>query len=65
MCTHLAYNACHAAMAGYTGVTVGLVETHYVLLPVSRISTMPHRVVDINGREYARLCASTGQPSLT
>jgi len=65
LCTNLAYNAAHAAMAGYTGVTVGVVENHYVLLPVPVLSKMPPRVVDINGRVYARMCASTGQPRLT
>jgi len=30
----LAHNAVHAAFAGYTGVTVGLVNTHHVYLPV-------------------------------
>jgi 6-phosphofructokinase 1 len=64
LCTNLAYNAVHGAMAGYTGVTVGVVENHYVFLPIAVLSTMPSRVVDIGGRAYARLCASTGQPKL-
>ena len=33
-CKILAHNAVHSAFAGYTGVTVGLVNTHYVLLPI-------------------------------
>jgi hypothetical protein len=33
-CKILAHNAVHAAFAGYTGVTVGLVNTHYVYLPI-------------------------------
>jgi 6-phosphofructokinase 1 len=64
MCTALAQNAVHGAMAGYTGVTVGLVENHYVFLPIAVLSRMPPRVVDITGRAYARVCASTGQPKL-
>ena len=34
-CKVLAHNAVHAAFAGFTGITVGLVNTHYVYLPVS------------------------------
>ena len=64
LCTNLAYNAVHAAMAGYTGVTVGTAENHYVLLPIPVLSAMPPRIVDITGRAYARMCASTGQPKL-
>ena len=34
----LAHNAVHAAFAGFTGITVGLVNTHYVYLPVGKHS---------------------------
>jgi hypothetical protein len=30
----LAHNAVHAAFSGYTGLTVGLVNTHYCYLPI-------------------------------
>jgi 6-phosphofructokinase 1 len=60
----LAHNAVHGAFAGYTGVTVGVVENHYVLLPIPVLCAMPPRVVDINGRPYARMCSATGQPKL-
>lgn len=33
-CKILAHNAVHAAFAGFTGTTVGLVNTHYVNLPI-------------------------------
>ena len=34
LCKILAHNAVHAAFGGYTGITVGLVNTHYVYLPI-------------------------------
>ena len=40
----LAHNAVHAAFAGYTGVTTGLVNTHYVLLPIPVVISTPRRV---------------------
>jgi hypothetical protein len=33
-CRILAHNAVHAAFSGFTGTTVGLVNTHYVYLPI-------------------------------
>lgn len=43
-CKILAHNAVHAAFAGYTGITVGLVNTHYVYLPIPVIIMSPRRV---------------------
>ena len=40
----LAHNAVHAAFAGYTGVVTGLVNTHYVLLPIPVVISSPRRV---------------------
>lgn len=64
LCTVLAHNAVHGAMAGFTGVSVGVVENHYVFLPIPVLASMPPRIVDITGRTYARMCTSTGQPML-
>ena len=36
--------AVHAAFAGYTGLTVGLVNTHYVYLPIPVVISAPRRV---------------------
>ena len=58
----LAHNAVHAAFAGYTGVTVGLVNTHYVYLPIPVVIQAPRRV-DPRGKQWNRLRASIGQPS--
>jgi 6-phosphofructokinase 1 len=40
----LAHNAVHAAFAGYTGITMGLVNTHYVYLPIPVVIQSPRRV---------------------
>ncbi len=44
----LAHNAVHAAFAGYTGVTVGLVNTHYVYLPIPVVIQAPRRVCGLS-----------------
>ncbi len=64
LCTNLAYNVVHGAMAGYTGFTVGTVDGHYVMLPISVLSTMPPSRIDITGRLYSRMCATTGMPNM-
>lgn len=61
-CKILAHNAVHAAFAGYTGITVGLVNTHYVYLPIPVIIMCP-RTVDPKGKFWNRLRASIGQPN--
>lgn len=61
-CKILAHNAVHAAFAGYTGITVGLVNTHYVYLPIPVIIQAPRRV-DPRGKMWNRLRASIGQPN--
>ncbi|GFR51324.1 hypothetical protein Agub_g13689 [Astrephomene gubernaculifera] len=61
-CKILAHNAVHAAFAGFTGITVGLVNTHYVYLPIPVIIQAP-RKVDPRGKAWNRLRAAIGQPS--
>lgn len=51
----------HGAFAGYTGITTGLINTHYCYLPISSVVKQP-RIVDPSGSLWARLRASTGQP---
>lgn len=40
----LAHNAVHAAFAGFTGITVGLVNTHYCYLPIPVVIQAPRKV---------------------
>lgn len=42
-CKVLAHQAVHAAFAGYTSACVGLVNTHYAILPISVIVQAPRR----------------------
>ena len=43
-CKVLAHNAVHAAFAGFTGITVGLVNTNYVYLPIPAVISIPRKV---------------------
>uniref|UniRef100_A0A2P2JCN9 Phosphofructokinase domain-containing protein n=1 Tax=Rhizophora mucronata TaxID=61149 RepID=A0A2P2JCN9_RHIMU len=61
-CTLLAQSAVHGAMAGYTGFTVGLVNTRHTYIPFNRIIERQNKVV-ITDRMWARLLSSTNQPS--
>jgi len=60
-CKILAHNAVHAAFAGFTGLTVGLVNTHYVLLPIP-VVIQDIRKVDPKGKAWNRLRGSIGMP---
>ncbi|KAG1673415.1 hypothetical protein FOA52_002180 [Chlamydomonas sp. UWO 241] len=62
-CKILAHNAVHAAFSGYTGLTVGLVNTHYCYLPIPVVISAP-RKVDPRGKAWNRLRATIGQPNL-
>jgi len=61
-CTLLAQSAVHGAMAGYTGFTVGPVNGRHSYIPFNRITEKQNQVV-ITDRMWARLLASTNQPS--
>ncbi|PIA62657.1 hypothetical protein AQUCO_00200579v1 [Aquilegia coerulea] len=61
LCTVLGQNAVHGAFAGFSGITVGLCNTHYVYLPIPEVITSP-RCVNPNSRMWHRCLTSTGQP---
>lgn len=61
LCTVLGQNAVHGAFAGFSGITTGICNTHYVYLPIPEVITSP-RVVDPNSRMWHRCLTSTGQP---
>ncbi|KAL0400998.1 UNVERIFIED_CONTAM: ATP-dependent 6-phosphofructokinase, chloroplastic [Sesamum latifolium] len=60
-CTLLAQNAVHGAMAGYTGFTVGPVNSRHAYIPINRV-TETTNTVKLTDRMWARLLASTNQP---
>jgi len=51
----------HGAFAGYSGITVGLCNTHYAYFPIPEVISHP-RLVDPNSRMWHRCLTSTGQP---
>jgi len=61
LCAVLGQNAVHAGFAGFTGITVGLANNHYVLLPIPEVIAYA-RNVDPNSRMWHRCLTSTGQP---
>ncbi|KAL3373429.1 hypothetical protein AABB24_005427 [Solanum stoloniferum] len=61
-CTLLAQSAVHGAMAGFTGFTVGPVNSRHAYIPINRV-TETTNTVNMTGRMWARLLASTNQPS--
>ena len=52
---------CGARLPGYTGISIGMVNTHAVFLPIPRLIER-ERLVDSDGRMWHRLLTSTGQP---
>jgi 6-phosphofructokinase 1 len=60
-CTVLGQGAVHGAFAGFTDCTVGLLNTHFVYLPIPTVIQAPRRV-DPRGRSWNRLCSAIGQP---
>lgn len=63
-CSILAQSAVHGAMAGFTGFTVGLVNTHFVMIPVAELTRRGRCKVDVKSRMWHRLLTATGQPIL-
>lgn len=61
LCAVLGQNAVHGAFAGYSGITVGICNTHYVYFPIPEVIAQP-RLVDPNSRMWHRCLTSTGQP---
>ncbi|OAE19831.1 hypothetical protein AXG93_291s1120 [Marchantia polymorpha subsp. ruderalis] len=55
------YSQVHGAFAGYTDITIGLVNTHYVFLPIPKVIEVA-RKVDPNSNMWHRTVTSTGQP---
>ncbi|CAE8719378.1 unnamed protein product, partial [Polarella glacialis] len=62
-CAALAQEAVHAAMAGYTGISVGKVDEKYVMLPIHAITSQGPRKMSLKGRQFERLMSTTKQPS--
>lgn len=59
----LAQNCVHGAMAGFTGVTSGLVNNRTVLLPIPVITATSPSYLSPVGRTWERVISLTHQPS--
>lgn len=62
LCAVLAEDAVHAAMAGYTNCSVGIIRNNSALIPFEYILKKSPRLVSFGDRDWQRLIQSTGQP---
>jgi len=61
-CSHLAQNAVHGAMAGWTGFTVGNINGKACYIPLNKLISERRRIEPTNA-DWQKLLTSTGQPS--
>ncbi len=61
LCDLFARNAVHAAMAGKTGIVIGLVHDKFVHVP-SELLTSRKKSIEPNSNEWRAVLAATGQP---
>eukprot|EP00026_Physarum_polycephalum_P007757 Phypoly_transcript_07823.p1 GENE.Phypoly_transcript_07823~~Phypoly_transcript_07823.p1 ORF type:complete len:489 (+),score=78.99 Phypoly_transcript_07823:118-1584(+) len=59
----LSQNAVYTAMAGFTDVTIAVVNNHYCVVPISTVTKT--RKVDPAGNMWQRVVEITGQPDFT
>jgi 6-phosphofructokinase 1 len=62
LCDQYARHAVHAAMAGKTGLVIGLLHDHFIHVPIEMLAKQGKRV-DPNGSIWHAVLASTGQPA--
>eukprot|EP00941_MAST-03F_sp_MAST-3F-sp1_P004109 g4109.t1 len=61
----LAQNAVHAALAGFSGFSVGLCNNRMVLLPIKRLVEFAPRGINPIGRTVERIYSTTRQPRVS
>ena len=61
LCDLLARNAAHAAMAGKTGLVIGLLHDRFIHVPIEVLAKQKKRL-DPNGAAWHAVLAATGQP---
>lgn len=62
LCDQFARNAVHAAMAGKTGLVIGLVHDMFVHVPIDLLASQSKHM-DTNGATWQSVLAATGQPA--
>jgi 6-phosphofructokinase 1 len=60
MCDFFARNAVHAAMAGKTGLVIGLLHDNFIHIPIELLVSRKKRL-DLNGPIWRAVLAATGQ----
>jgi len=60
-CFQLAENAVHAAMPGRTGMVVGILNTHFVHIPI-QLSVKERKKIDTSSLLWQSVLDNTGQP---
>jgi 6-phosphofructokinase 1 len=61
-CDLFARHAVHAAMSGRTGLVIGLVNDHFVHVPIELLGSQKKQV-DPDGSQWRAVLACTGQPA--
>ncbi len=61
LCDLFARNAVHAAMAGKTGLVIGLLHEHFIHIPIELLVTQTKRLDPASGW-WSSVLATTGQP---
>lgn len=61
LCDQMARQAVHAAMAGKTGMLIGLEHEYYINVPIPAVVSQT-KCVDISGQQWRAVLESTGQP---
>jgi len=61
LCDRFARNAVHAAMAGKTGLVIGLLHDHFIHVPIELLATQQKRL-DAESPTWSAVLAATGQP---
>ena len=62
-CTQLGQAAVHGAMAGYTGFSVGRINSRIVYIPIPQLVASSPRYMNPEGDIWQQILATTGQPS--
>ena len=60
LCDFFARNAVHAAMAGKTGLVIGLLHDAFIHVPIELLVSQ-HKRLDLNGAGWRAVLAATGQ----
>lgn len=60
LCDFFARNAVHAAMAGKTGLVIGLLHDVFIHVPIELLVSQTKRL-DLNGAGWRAVLAATGQ----